>query len=82
MARGRTHRVHVLREVAHSQHAAQHRAQREGPGQEQHSRVSQALAEAQGAGAGTLLRQQLLEESRDGAAKHAPGLERGFVLLH
>lgn len=62
MARGCTHHVHVLREVVHSQHAAQHRAQRDGPGQEQHSGVPQALAEAPGAGPGALLRQQLLEE--------------------
>lgn len=66
----------------HSQYAAQHCAQREGPGQEKHSRVPQALAEAQGAGAGLLVREQLLEESSASAAAHALGLEQGFVLLH
>lgn len=74
LARGSTHRVHVLRDVVHGQHAAQHRAQRDGPGQQQHGAVPQALAEAAGARAGALLRQQLLQESGARAAQRAPGL--------
>lgn len=44
--------------------------------------MSQALAEAPGAGAGSLLREQLLEESSASAAERAPAPERGFVLWH
>lgn len=44
--------------------------------------MPQALAESQGAGAGLLVREQLLEESSASAAEHALGLEQGFVLLH
>lgn len=79
---GCAYRVHVLREVVHGHHAAQHRAQRKDPGQEKDSDAPQSLAEAQGAGAGPPLGQQLLEDSSASGAAEQPGAAENMFQVH